>query len=80
MEVTVDVGNTLPGDHPSLDAAAAWLRKQLDIASCFSVVEQFEQHFDCHIITDDRGDSWMQPNWVVIENGAAVTAFLLRWS
>ena len=78
MEVTVDVGNKLPGDHPSLDAAANWLRKQLGIAGCFR--EDFEQHFDCRIITDDRRDSWMQPNWVVFENSAAVTLFLLRWS
>ena len=80
MDVKVDIRNVLPGDHPSLENAAIWLREYMNIPEQCTVFDEFEEYFDCRIEVDDRKDYWMQPNKVVFENSASLTAFLLKWS
>ena len=80
MDVKVDVRNVLPGSHPSLDNAAIWLRKHLNVPYNETIFEHFEEYFDCRIEVDNRKDYFMQPNKVVFETNAALTAFLLKWA
>ena len=80
MDVKVDVNNVLPGEHEALNNAAIWLREHLQVPKNQTIFKQFEEHFNCRIDVDDRRDYFMQPNKVVFETGADVTAFVLRWS
>ena len=80
MDIKVDVSNVLSGDHHALENAAIWLREHLSIPELCTVFEEFEEYFDCRIEVDNRKDYWMQPNKVVFENSAALTAFLLKWA
>jgi len=80
MDIEVDVRNVLPGDHPALNEAGIWLREHLKVPYQETIFEQFEEYFNCRIDVDDRKDYFMQPNKVVFENSAALTAFLLKWA
>ena len=80
MDVKVVIDNVLPGSHPSTNNAGIWLREHLNIPSYQPLFTQFEEYFNCRVDVDDRRDSWMEPNKVIFENSADLTAFLLRWS
>jgi len=80
MVVEMDVGNVLSGDHRALENAAIWLRAHLNLPEQCTIFEQFDEYFNCSIDVDDKKDNWMQPNYVVFENSAALTAFLLKWA
>ena len=80
MDVKVVINNVLPGDHHAADNAAVWLREHLSIPMQLALFDEFEQYFNCRVDVDDRRDSWMEPNKVIFENSADLTAFLLRWS
>ncbi len=80
MDVKVDVGNVLDGGHESTNNAGIWLREHLQIPSHCTIIEQFEDYFNCRIIMVDRHDAWMQPDKIVFETSADLTAFVLKWS
>lgn len=80
MDIKVDLGNILDGSHESTNNAGAWLREHLQIPSNCSVIDQFEEYFNCRIIMDDRNDAWMEPTKIVFESSADLTAFVLKWS
>ena len=80
MDVKVDVGNVLAGDHPSADNAGIWLREHLQIHPQYTIFEEFEEYFNCRIDVADRKDNWATPNKFVFESSAELTAFVLRWS
>ena len=80
MDIKVDVSNVLPGSHPATNNAAVWLREHLNLHPQQTIFEHFEEYFDCRIDVDDRKDWFMEPNKIVFENSAALTAFLLKWA
>jgi hypothetical protein len=80
MDVKVDVSNVLDGSHHAADNAGSWLRKQLKYPKFKAIIDEFEEHFNCRIDTDDREDPWMQPNKIIFDSNAELVAFLLKWS
>lgn len=80
MDVKVDLTHILPGEHPATDNAARWLRGYFNIPSDRALFDKFEEYFDCRVDVDDRRDYFMQPNKIIFETSADLTAFLLRWS
>lgn len=80
MDAKVDISNVLPGDHPSTDNAARWLRQHLDISPECTIFNEFERHFDCQIQVQDLLDPWMQPDQIVFRTQKDLLAFVLRWS
>ena len=68
------------GDHPALNTAAAWLRDRFQIPDSETIVELFEQYFDCEIFIENRCDPWMYPDYVIFDSDQHAMMFLLRWS
>lgn len=80
MDVKVDVSNVLPGGHEAGYNAGTWLREHFNIPHTTPIFEKFEEYFNCRIDVDDRKDWFMEPNKIVFENSADLTAFVLKWS
>lgn len=70
----------LPGDHPALENAAIWLRREFCIPTECTVFDVFEKYFNCRIVVDDRTDNWMMPTRVEFVNEKECILFLLKYS
>lgn len=79
MDVKVDVSNVLPGNHAALENAAIWLRGYLQVPENCTIIEHFEEYFNCRVDIGDRMDYWMEPDKVVFESNAELMLFVLKW-
>ena len=80
MDVKVDVSNVILGSHESTNNAGIWLREHLDIPSYQPILNEFEEHFDCRVISESRTDPWAEPEKIVFATPADALAFMLKWS
>lgn len=80
MDVKVDLTHIIPGSHESTNNAAIWLREQLGIPENLTILDEFEEYFNCRVVAESRTDPWAEPEKIVFENSADALAFLLKWS
>lgn len=80
MDFKVDLSNVIPGSHQSTNNAAIWLREELGIPFNQTILDQFEEHFNCRVVAESRTDPWLEPEKIVFETSADALAFLLRWA